>query len=126
MISPIDRYTSVPNVAEAVTSGDGFDIGGAANAFITVLTDIPCSFAKQVEVFFLTTDSIQHIVIKTYAANRTISVQTFLTGAIAANTATSVTFNGPFGQTYDVLVQLKNGGATPAGTLAKMWTAAKA
>lgn len=127
MISPIDRFTSVPNVAEAVTAGDGFDIAGAANAFVWVLTDIPCAFAKQIEVFFLcSAEPIQHIMIKNYAANRTISVTTQLTGAIVANTPISVTFNGPFGQTFDVGVQLKAGAATPAGTLAKMWAAAKA
>ena len=127
MIAPIDRFTSVPNVAEAVTSGDGFDIAGAPNALIDVLTDIPCSFAKSIEVFFLcATQPIQHVVIKSYAANRTISVSTQVTGAVAANTPISVTFNGPFGQTYDVQVQLKGGVATPVNTFAKIWTAAKA
>ena len=112
MIAPIDRFTSVPNVAEAVTSGAGFDIQGAANATIDVLTDIPCAFAKSIEVFFLcASQPIQHIIIKSYAANRTISVQTQVTGAVAANTPISVTFNGPFGQTYDVQVQLKIGRA---------------
>lgn len=126
MIAPIDRFTSVPNVAEAVTSGDGFDIAGDANQFITVLTNIPCYFAKSIEVFFVcASQPIQHIVIKNYAGSRTINVSTQVTGAVPANTPISVTFNGPFGQTYDVLVQLKNGAATPA-TLAKVWTAAKA
>ena len=127
MISPIDRYTSVPNIAETMTSGDGFDIQGAPNQIITVLKDIPCSFAKSIEVFFLcSAEPIQHIVLTNYAGSRTLSVQTQITGAVAAGTTISVTFNGPFGQTYDVAVQLKNGGATPAGTLAKIWTAAKA
>lgn len=127
MISPIDRFTSVPNVAEAVTSGDGFDIQGAPNAFVWMLTNIPCGFAKTIEVFFVCPgDSIQHVVIKNYAGNRTVNVVTQLTGAVAANNTVSVTFNGPFGQSYDIGVQLKGGVATPAGTLAKMWTAAKA
>jgi hypothetical protein len=127
MIAPIDRFTSVPNVAEAVTPVNGVSIAGVQNTFATLLSDIPCGFAKQIEVFFLcVTQPIQHIVIRNYAANRTIFVDTQLTGAIAANTQTSVTFNGPFGQSYDILIQRKNGADTPAGTLAFCWTAAKA
>lgn len=127
MIAPIDRYTSVPNVAEKVTPVGGTSIAGVQNSYVNVLTNIPCGFARTIEVFFLcTTQPIQHLVIKTYAANRLLSVQTFLTGAVAANTTTSVTFNGPFGQTYDVQVQLKNGADTPVGTVATAWTAAKA
>ena len=126
MISPIDRWTSKPNVAEKVTSRQGVDIGGAANGFVTLLSDIPCDFARTIEVFFSTTDAIQHIVIRSYAANRVIQVDTQVTGAIVANTPTSVTFNGPFGQSYDVLIQRKNGAPTPALTFAQCWSAAKA
>lgn len=127
MISPIDRWTSKPNVAEKVTPVIGVDIGGAANATVFLLTDIPCDFARTIEVFFLcASQPIQHIIIRNYAANRTIFVDTQLTGAIALNTPTSVAFNGPFGQSYDILVQLKNGAITPNGTLALCWTAAKA
>jgi hypothetical protein len=127
MISPIDRWTSKPNVAEKVTPIGGTSIAGVQNTFVTVLENIPCGFARTIEVFFLcTTQPIQHIVIRSYAANRTLVVDTQITGAVVANTTVSVTFNGPFGQSYDVLVQLKNGADTPAGTVATMWTAAKA
>ena len=130
MISPIDRWTSKPNVAEKVTPVTGVDLGasgGAPNSTVFLLTNIPCDFARTVEVFFLcVTQPIQHIIIRNYAANRTIFVDTQLTGAIASNTPTSVVFNGPFGQSYDIIVQLKNGAITPAGSLALCWSAAKA
>lgn len=127
MISPIDRFTSKPNIAEKVTPIGGAPIDGDANAFRTVLTDIPCGFARTIEVFFLcTTQPIQHIIIRSYAANRSLFVDTQITGAIAANTTTSVAFAGPFGQSYDVRVKLKNGAATPVGTVATVWSCARA
>lgn len=127
MISPIDRWTSKPNVAEKVTPIGGTSIAGAPNQFITVLRDIPCGFAKTIEVFFLcTTEPIQHIIIRSYAASRSLVVDTLVTGAVPANTTISVAFPGPFGQSYDVVVKLKNGMATPPGTVATVWSCARA
>ena len=126
MISPIDRWTSKPNIAEKVTPIGGTSIAGGANAVIPVLTDIPCGFAKQIEVFFLcTTANIQHVLITNYAASRSLNVQTQLTGLIVANTTVSVVFNGPFGQSFDISVQLTGAGA-PVGTVATIWACAKA
>lgn len=125
MISPLDRYTSVPTVVEKATPVAGIDIAGAAGARITVLSNVACVHARTIEIFLSIPVDLNHVYIVNYAAERQIAVTTQLTGMLTAvGSPYSIAYAGPFGQTYDIVFELK--AATPPLSFAKVWTAAKA
>ena len=124
MITPLSRYTSAPTIAEALTTlPSGVSLEGLAGTQITLLTNVPCAHARTIEIFLNTPVKLNHIIVRSYAGERSLSVDTKVTGAIAAGTTTSVVFPGPYGQTFDILVELN--ALTGGGNFAKCWVAAK-
>jgi hypothetical protein len=122
MISPIDRFTSLPYVSQAVaispTNTYDFPVVAGTNF---VIRDVPSIHAHSVTIFVAPTGTaVTNVTIRKYAANRTITQDAIaIAGPVAAGATASVDNVGTIGETYDILLT-----AAGAGTV-KVWTAAR-
>lgn len=125
MISPLNRFTSIPNTSEGMTGSPGINIGGAGSGSktFTLLSNIPCGHAHEI-VVFIQVPVVASIVLRSYGMSRSLIVDTTLAAAVGAGTY-SYKFVGPVGQSFDLRVT--NGVADlPANTFAAAWACAKA
>jgi hypothetical protein len=122
MISPIDRFTSLPMVSQAVAvdpTTATYNFAFAAGAGQTAIRNVPSIFAHSITIFVQPTVAITNVTIRRYAANRQIQQDTVVIAAVGAGVAASVDSVGTVGETYDILFS-----AAAPGTL-KMWTVAR-
>jgi hypothetical protein len=102
-------------IVERQTTGSGVDIVGAAGATVFILENIPCGFARDVRVFLsVPASGIQTVIMRMYARNKTLFVDTTLAaGPLAAGTYSYVFPQAtvPIGQSCTLGVTLDAGGA---------------
>jgi hypothetical protein len=117
MISPLDRYTSVPLSVEAVA----FNVTVPAGT-TTVLTNVASIHAHSITVFIeMVAGALiaPGVTIRKYAANRQIQVDTNVVGVLAAPNSAAVDNTSAVGQTYDLLV------TTAAPATLNIWTCSR-
>jgi hypothetical protein len=120
VISPIDRYINVPNIAEGLAqNASGGVLVDVPALGATVISNVSCIHAREIIVMATSNSKIKHVYLDIYGGSRTLVV-TVLLGSVAAGTSALFQYTGGAGQTYDVRLVPDVG-----ALVAQCWTCAR-